>query len=88
MTLKVKLLDGGTAGTGSTVIQNATGTIAVQKVLQAGTTYRADYCIELNATAGCQFPADHQWRRVVVGDGGNVAESRPHADMQTDVTPF
>ncbi len=73
---------------GTRTIAANTGTIAVPSVLKAGATYNSDYCIDLNGTAGCQFPADHQWRRSVVGDGGNVAETRPHGDPQTDVTPF
>ena len=88
LNLKLKQLDGGTAGSGVTVISNQTGTITVPNVLQPGTTYNADYCIELKNPPGCQFPSDDQWRRQVVGDGGNVVEVRPYSDPQTDITPF
>jgi hypothetical protein len=72
----------------TTVIAATDGTIVLPNCLAAGVTYHADYCIDLNGTAGCQFPADHQWRRNVVGDGGSVVDVRPHADTQTDITPF
>src|SRR5262249_32915181 len=91
--LKVKL-NGTTMGQAQGVVsQQATLTLVVDKVLEAGNVYNADFFADVDGNGAYRPPTggifhDHSWRKPVPGDSNGAQLNFVHDTLWTDISPF